>query len=212
MKELSMVEKAKAYDSLIERLKDFQFEYRFSPFSDVISDKFPELIESKDERIRKVIYGWICTQPSQFFDGGFFKEEILAWLEKAGKYSIYNVPSREIILAIWDLGNEWKELTNGSISTEYGTQLEYIQKHWNESEYYLREKQSKQKSADKVELVEKKPAWSEEDERIYQSIIDDTVQENQLNDKQTNWLKDIKYRYFPKTDEDFKDFLKAMKL
>ena len=46
-----------------------------------------------------------------------------------------------------------------------------------------------------LKKVEQKPAWSEEDERIYQSIMDDTVQENQLNDKQTNWLRDIKYRY-----------------
>jgi len=65
--------------------------------------------------------------------------------EKQGEHSIYNVPSREVILAIWDLGNEWKELTNGSISTEYGTQLDYIQKHWHESEYYLKEKQGEQK-------------------------------------------------------------------
>ena len=64
----------------------------------------------------------------------------LTWLEKQSKHSIFNVPSREVILAIWDLGNEWKELTNGCISTEYGTQLDYIQKHWEESEYYLREK------------------------------------------------------------------------
>ncbi len=31
-----------------------------------------------------------------------------------------------------------------------------------------------------------KYSWSEEDERIYQSIMDDTVQENQLDDKQTD--------------------------
>ena len=38
--------------------------------------------ESKDERIRKTIYGWIYTQPSEFFDNGFSKEEMLDWLEK----------------------------------------------------------------------------------------------------------------------------------
>ena len=40
-----------------------------------------------------------------------------------------------------------------------------------------------------------KQEWTEEDERIYQSIIDDTVQENQLDDKQINWLKLLKQRY-----------------
>ena len=46
---------------------------------------FPELRESEDEKIRKVIRGWICTQPTSFFDNGISKEEILAWLEKQGE-------------------------------------------------------------------------------------------------------------------------------
>lgn len=81
-------------------------------------------------------------------------------LEKQGeKKPIMNVPTREVILAIWDLGNEWKELTNGDISTEYGTTLDYIQKHWHESEYYLREKQGEQKVIDKVEPKFKVGDW-----------------------------------------------------
>ena len=69
-----------------------------------------------------------------------------SWLEEQSEQKpIMNVPTREVILAIWDLGNEWEELTNGVISTKYGTQLDYIQKHWHESEYYLREKQGEQK-------------------------------------------------------------------
>lgn len=44
--------------------------------------------------------------------------------------------------------------------------------------------------------LQPKVEWSEEDERIYQSIMDDTVQENQLDEKQINWLRDIKYRNF----------------
>lgn len=55
MKELSIEEKAKAYDGLIERLKDLKFAYRFSPLSDTIEDIFPELAESENERIRKEI-------------------------------------------------------------------------------------------------------------------------------------------------------------
>lgn len=58
------------------------------------------------------------------------------------------------------------------------------------------------KDSNKVKLS---PAWSEEDERIYQSIMDDTVQENQLNDEQTNWLRDIKYRYFPQPKSDWSE-------
>lgn len=49
--------------------------------------------------------------------------------------------------------------------------------------------------------IKQKPAeWSEEDERIYQSIIDDTVQENQLDTKQIDWLKSLKSRVQPKQE------------
>ena len=55
---------------------------------------------------------------------------------------------------------------------------------------------------DYYELVES--VWSEEDERIYQSIMDDTVQENQLDRKQIDWIRDIKYRYFSQTQNTWK--------
>lgn len=41
---------------------------------------------------------------------------------------------------------------------------------------------------------EQKSSWSEEDEKIYQSIIDDTVQENQLDGNQITWIKFLKNR------------------
>lgn len=135
----------------------------------VLESLFPELKESEDEKIRKAL---IRFHKSTIDVDGIKGEDIIAWLEKQGtsytkrdvddafvegmafakdelekqgeQKSILNVPLREVILSIWDLGNEWKELTNGSISTEYGTQLDYIQKHWTESEYYLREKQGEQ--------------------------------------------------------------------
>lgn len=40
--------------------------------------------------------------------------------------------------------------------------------------------------------INQKQKWSDEDERIYQSIMDDTVQENQLDDKQINWIKSLR--------------------
>lgn len=109
---------------------------------------FPELKENEDERIRKGLVKAFGTVGKRDW-GGLIVRDILTWLEKQGeKKHITNVPSREVILSIWDLGNEWKELTNGCISTEYGTQLDYIQKHWHESEYYLKEKQGEQTQFD----------------------------------------------------------------
>ena len=48
------------------------------------TELFSELKESEDEKIRRVIRGWIYTRPASFFDNGISKEEILAWLEKQG--------------------------------------------------------------------------------------------------------------------------------
>ena len=94
--------------------------------------------ESEDEKIKRELRNDLLLYVPT-------PERYIAWLEK--QKHIINVPPREVILSIWDLGNEWKELTNGCISTEYGTQLDYIQKHWHESEYYLKEKQGKKHSS-----------------------------------------------------------------
>jgi hypothetical protein len=107
-------------------------------------------LTSEDERIRKRLITDFGTIGKKEW-GGLEVKDILDWLERQGESSICNIPSKEIILAIWDLGNEWKELTGGSISTEYGTQLKYIQNHWHESEYYLRAMQNEQNHIDKVE-------------------------------------------------------------
>ena len=119
---------------------------------DYVSTIFPELKESEDERVKKRILLSLEKDLMATKNSGCDTQDLkqcIAWLEKQGEQKpIMNVPTREVILSIWDLGNEWKELTNGSISTEYGTQLDYIQKHWYESEYYLREKQGDQKPAE----------------------------------------------------------------
>lgn len=48
----------------------------------ILEDIFPELAESEDERIRNILIGWVNLEPSTSFDGGFSREEIIAWLEK----------------------------------------------------------------------------------------------------------------------------------
>ena len=148
MKELTIEQKAKAYDKALERAKEFYILCKKCGAKDTVDfleDNFPELCEPDDEKIRKTLLRWIQSNSYTNIAGMPIKN-IIDWLEKQGEQKpIINVPTREVIISIWDLGNEWKELTNGSISTEYGTQLDYIQKHWHESEYYLREKQGEQK-------------------------------------------------------------------
>lgn len=143
MEKFTIEQKAKLYDEAVEKLQK-----ALTPTEDgckiygltrcCIENIFPELKESEDERIRKwLICGMnaLKEQKNETF-ATIPIDDAIAWLEKQQK-PIINVPPRKVILAIWDLGNEWKELTNGSISTEHGTQLDYIQKHWHESEYYL---------------------------------------------------------------------------
>lgn len=193
MKELSLEEKARAYDKALESMRDF---ITYVPVDDVarnyILSTFPELKESEDEEIRKDVLAFIRRE-GQHIDK-YKWHKWIAWLEKQGENSIYKVPSKEVILAIWDLGNEWKELTNGIISTEQGTQLDYIQKHWCESEYYLREMQSEHKPADNVEA---KPAeWSEED-WVYMRALTDTLKGETTcftNKDFINWFESLKQR------------------
>ena len=140
----------KKYKEALEKAKEFYTlceKCGAKDTVDFLEDSFPELKESDNEKIRKTLIRFFkdnYPNETEMYDGTVTVGKALAWLEKQCEQKpIVNIPSREVILSIWDLGNEWKELTNGSISTEYGTQLNYIQKHWEESEYYLREKQGK---------------------------------------------------------------------
>lgn len=136
----------------IKILKEFHDKSALFSVRTALETVFPELKEDEDELewLKQFIQEEVDSLSIDIRDNeDQFRLKMLKrsleWLEKQGEQkSILNVPLREVILSIWDLGNEWKELTNGSISTEYGTQLDYIQKHWTESEYYLREKQDEQ--------------------------------------------------------------------
>jgi len=162
---MTQEEKAKAYDEAIERAESIYNETAIpsATTKGICTYIFPELKESEDERIRKgLIEGFQQYDEEECWrDIEYLRiKDIIAWLEKQNEQKpILNVPTREVILAIWELGNEWKELTNGSILTEYGSQLKYIQDHWRESEYYPKEKQDEQKPANKVKPKFKVGDW-----------------------------------------------------
>ena len=165
------------YKNALERAKKFIEENPLvQNLNTWIKETFPELKEeSEDEKVRKALIEMVRdrTGDELWVDYNVHKEEVLAWLEKQGEQKpILNVPTREVILAIWDLGNEWKELTNGCISTEYGTQLDYIQKHWQESEYYLREKQDEQKPTIEMKTPEESLGI---DSGTYNKIVDECI-------------------------------------
>ena len=151
MKELSIEEKAKAYDEAIKRAREYDFSLTGVCAGDVIEDIFPELKESEDEKIRGKLVEYFLHYPDHeitYYD--LKADSVIAWLEKQGEETI---PLKEIILNVWELGNYWKELTKGVCNTEYGRQLDYIVKHWKEGEHYIKsfEKKGEQKRTDKVE-------------------------------------------------------------
>ena len=77
MKELSINEKAKAYDEAIERAKKIYG-------NGIIERIFPELKECDDERIKKNCIHFLELQ-KQHHAATFEIEECIAWLEKQGK-------------------------------------------------------------------------------------------------------------------------------
>lgn len=147
MKELSIEEKAKRFDDALKMAKECITYIPDEAVNKYMLSMFPELKESEDDKIRK---GIICgmnalkDQKKETF-AAIPIDDCVAWLEKQGEKILKNkreIPSKEYIFAIWELGNIWKELTGGSSCTEYGNQLQYIQNHWSESSYYEKLKQN----------------------------------------------------------------------
>ena len=85
MKELSIEEKAKAYDEALKIARQY-WNNRAMPIGTnfQLTRMFPELKESEDERIRKAIVKMISDIDggSPFEKYGIIKKEALAWLEK----------------------------------------------------------------------------------------------------------------------------------
>lgn len=93
MKELSIEQKAKAYDEGIEKLRNAFYdnnsrmceEYRNAALK-IIEPIFPELKESEDEKIRKRIIATIHLYYGEPLEDE--AKEMVAWLEKMGEHTI----------------------------------------------------------------------------------------------------------------------------
>lgn len=85
---MTIEEKAKAYDDALERAKECRIDglSLHQPVKDVIEHIFPELKESKDERIKREILELVSIAGN----GNQF-EEIKDWLEKQGEKIIPNM-------------------------------------------------------------------------------------------------------------------------
>jgi len=132
MKELTIEEKAKAYDGLIERLKDLKFSCRFSPLSDTIDEIFPELKESEDERIRKGLLHHL-RELQEWKVGNMSPIKLpetynvwIAWLEKQKKCS--EEDEKKIDRAIWLINHYCTHGGNNELREEIISGLESLKK------------------------------------------------------------------------------------
>jgi len=96
MKELTIEQKAKAYDEALEKAKDM-LSYKEVRQEDM-EYIFPELKEkeSEDERIRKALINYFKTFPyGSIDDAGTNVKEAIAWLEKQGCVKESGIPQHE---------------------------------------------------------------------------------------------------------------------
>lgn len=88
MKELSIEEKARAYDKALERaqaLYNDKNEIGYANVESVLEEVFPSLKESENEKIRKTIIRFFKDQYSnetEMYDGSVTVGKAIAWLEK----------------------------------------------------------------------------------------------------------------------------------
>lgn len=85
MKELTIEQKAKAYDEALKVLHKYDgANIMFT--QDLKEEMFPELKEEGDEKIRKAIIEYFAGSHSSMYPyKGFTKEQIITWLEKQGE-------------------------------------------------------------------------------------------------------------------------------
>ena len=187
MKELSIEEKAKAYDEAKNKLSRF-IARGVDPLiitrADV-QDLFPELKEGKDERIRKWL---ICTlkslnnSPVQI-DGAYeMMLPAIAWLEKQGEQSDANKEywrgyneGKQCVLGkyaeIEKLG-EQKPADKSDVLMSLDEAIAHCkEKSCGDNACALEHKQLEKWLTELKELKERKPALSEEDERIIDGLI-----------------------------------------
>ena len=180
MKELSIEEKAKAYDEAIERAKAYQ---GLRSEMEII---FPELKESEDERIIKSIIELL--NEVHFTFKHYDINKMLSWLEKQGEQK-----PADKIEPKFKVGDIIRHKEQGFTCKIIAVDTEYRLSECNGTHLPF-------DSQDAYELVEQKPAWSEEDKCMLNNVIDTLKPLSQATrsgysiNSMINWLKSLKDR------------------
>jgi hypothetical protein len=205
MKELSIEEKAKRYDEALERANELYDEHE----RDIALLIFPELKESEGEKIRKALIKLVKKAGEGYENviDGVSIENAISWLEKQGEQQDIN-PSEYINdmegngcylknatqkpadkvepkFKVKFAGSEYNVLGVRDIA---GVTFYVIEDEPNHIDYIL---------PNTCEIVSQKPAWSEEDKNMLQSILDEY---KSMQIEKRTWLKSLKDRIQPKQE------------
>ena len=190
-------EKARAYDEALERAEKYVVDGKIDTV--FISDIFPQLAESEDEKIRKALIEMVhdTTGDELWVDYGIHKEEALAWLEKQGKQN----PADKVMPKFHEGDSiQFKGFGHNRYTIKEVCGLShYISTMGNIMDMsYTDANFEVIKDSDKVKLSH---AWSEEDEKVLHAI------RNALNyEKPRNYLKSRDFEF-----TDILDWLKSIK-
>lgn len=182
MKELTIEEKAKAYDKAVEKAKIFKehlLEINDKGYADEMDYIFPELAESEDEKIRKhliTLFKDEYGKNSNARFAGIKVKDIIAWLEKQSEQKsmktcaeYYNKDSELKMPELSVFQNKLADILmqreyEGSTETEEdvaSARLDYELAAIRISEELL-----------PLAIMQKPTEWSEEDERERNHCID----------------------------------------
>lgn len=204
----------------------------------------PELKESEDEKIRKELIRFFSDKDEEDYEGLHPRAQIVAWLEKqcalANFYDSIQVGDKVtrnqdgVLVNLSQLKrvakpSEQKQCEQKSaekVEPKFkvgdtirlkNSNAEYIIESISDSHYYGKGFSISIVGGNRdYELVEQKPAWSEEDENMIEAIealCDDKIRFTEFQDVKEytytikNWLKELKDRVQPKQEWSEEDIV-----
>lgn len=208
-------EKAERYDEVLEELRGLLeciHEEKREILEEDITNIFPELKESSDERIRQELIAiYSVGAKGNMKTGDIPDKDIVAWLEKQGEKKPTNKvePKFKVKYA----GNEYNVL---EVKDIYGIEFYGIEDEPNHIDYVKAEnceiisgcaiKENGSSYPTKSTMFS---TWSEEDKNIKQWIISDidklfclNKKSSSLVGKEIEWLKSLKERVQPQSKQE----------
>lgn len=164
MKELSIEEKAKAYDEAI-RKAFIAYKDEDKHLKATLERIFPEFCESEDEKIRKEIIDFIDTKT---IDSDERRNKWFSYLKKQSEP--ININPSEFDLRLNKLLKQFETLSKEELISSLNFYLNVVQ---NNGTYKSDEKQGEQKSADKIEPKFKVGDWVMLDRPVLITKVED---------------------------------------